>query len=241
MGCRVYFSGKSQNKSDYSSIQKQVEAEHSLHGDQHQDRNQDGEQGSPEYLLGLSGSSSRRAAIRITALREARPVATARAAGAARAARATIITRMAVGSWAGTIHTRNNGNITCLTRCISAGGAWIVGIHVCSAAQERLEYGLIIGDLHGAFQSLVVRVDIRLVPFNFCPLGRVVALDLDLVEHGVVIAIILDIFGVPVHKPTSPLDCAVAILLQASRPKRYFDPGRGLRVFVQVGGLVPSV
>lgn len=66
---------------------------------------------------------------------------------------------------------------------------------------------------------------------------RVVAVDGNILDHGVVVAV-LHVRTAPVNLTTSPLDSTLSVASLTSRPQRELNSGRSLRVVVLAGSLV---
>lgn len=118
----------------------------------------------------------------------------------------------------------------------------IILVHVGAGAEQTRQHRVVARDGHGALDALVVHIHIARLPARGRRVaGGLVALDVHLLEHAVVVSVRLHVRGVPVDQPARPLDRALAVFGDSGRPEGELHAGGGLRVVVLVVGLVEGV
>lgn len=170
--------------------------------------------------------------------------------GTARAIRTGVSARVAcvasaagaVCAWAGARQTWDGGEAACGGGATGAGGgAGEVLAHVGAGAEEGLEHCLVVGYCDGGLDTFAVRVDVGSLSGDVRARGSVVALHVDVFEDRVVVAVLLNVRGVPVDQSSRPGHCALAILGDTGRPQGELNTGRGLRVVVLIVCFVEGV
>ena len=97
--------------------------------------------------------------------------------------------------------------------------------------------GVVGANGHSVFGAGSGSVVVSLVVTRVISVRRFVAIDRDVLDFGVVVAV-GHVRAVPVHETTSPLDRTLSVARETTRPKRELHTRRSLRVFVLFGGLV---
>ena len=224
-----------------------------LQRDQHHHCHQDGEEGAPSDALA-------RGAVRSTLVEVVtggRGAGASTAGGAAAARRATVTT-VATGHTARAAISTRNAVASGSSRAAGGGGGLGAGarpgaragvgalgteIHVQAGGAQGAKDGGVAGDLNIAFHGVAggVNVGVLGVAGLLGVLGRVVALDVDLADGGVVVAGVLDVLAVPVNLTASPVNGTLGVAGLTSGPQGHLQAGGGLGVLVAVGSLVPGV
>lgn len=116
-------------------------------------------------------------------------------------------------------------------------------VHVCSGAEEGFEDRLLVRKNDVRLQTGFVVVDVR----DVAGLGRlrgrrrVVALDLNVFDRRVVVAVFLDLVAFPVDFSASPVNGSDFVCGESTGPEGELHAGGGLRVVVALGLVVVGV
>lgn len=84
---------------------------------------------------------------------------------------------------------------------------------------ERGNHRIVVGNLDGVVQALVILENVRLAALDVGTIRSVVAFDVDLANLRVVVTGFLDVFAVPVNLTASPVDGSLGVAGLAGRPE----------------------
>lgn len=151
------------------------------------------------------------------------------------AVRGAVRTRLIAGTAVGL---GNAVRVASLLRVIVLVSA---NIRVKTRGTERRKHGVVVGHLHRGVETLVILEYVRLVSLDISTTRRAVALDRNVAERCVVIALVLNVLAIPVDLTTSPFNSSLSIAGLTSRPERELHPRGSLGELVAAGGFVPSL
>ena len=104
---------------------------------------------------------------------------------------------------------------------------------------ERGNHRVVVGDLDGVVETLVIFEDVRLAALDVGTIRSVVAFDVDLANRRVVVACFLDVFAVPVDFTTGPVNGSLGVAGLAGGPEGELHARGRLGKFITLSGLVP--
>lgn len=113
--------------------------------------------------------------------------------------------------------------------------------HVRAGSEERAEDGVLVAVDDGVVGAGGVVIVVRLAGVSARGAGSVVALHFDRIDHGVVVADLLDVLRVPVDCSTGPGDRTGRVGGESTRPEGELYSCWGLWEVPLVRGRVPSV
>lgn len=110
-----------------------------------------------------------------------------------------------------------------------------------TGSAERGNRCIVVGNLDGVVEALVILEDVRLAALDVGTIRSVVAFDVDLANLRVVGASFLDVFAVPVNLTASPVDGSFGIAGLAGGPEGELHARGSLGKFKALRGFIPCL
>jgi len=148
-----------------------------------------------------------------------------------------------VSTSSATIVTRDSLDNIGWLRATAAGSSRLRGflVQISSRSEEGLQNVWLVRNDNGALKSRLVTIDVGLASLLLSTCRWVVALNLELLNGGIVVSSLLDIRGIPVNEASSPFDSTFGVCCEASGPEGELYTGRSLRKIVVLSLIVPGV
>ena len=106
---------------------------------------------------------------------------------------------------------------------------------------ERGNHRVVVGNLDGVVETLVILEDVRLAALDVRTIRSVIAFDVDLANLRIVVAGFLDVFAVPVNLTTGPVNGSLGVAGLTGGPEGHLHARGSLGEFEALRGFVPCV